>query len=852
MSKVFVSNRFEVLLAQLKESLNLENQPFRRHLVVIPHGSMRQKILFSLLDSMDGVATGVQFLELSSALRYLFRIGTRKKLQLPTLALLSLTIEDLLVSEGMERKKAWRRADYLSQAFLRYGKYGGVWLDKWLKKEGEQQRLWKKVFDTWDQPKDLLQGSLEPRIDIDLHFFNIPFIPMLYQRFLDKVETLFDVTYYQLSPTSVYWGDWTRDEGILGYLGALSRQGMRFWETKELIEHYVEEALPPVEFHVVTSKLREVEVVFNTVHALLEKYQPSDILVLAPDIAEYEAFIHLVFAGQLPYQLSALERRSKLEAFLALDERRWSLEAIFELMPDKYLPVKGWLEEEGLRWGLDQAHRKELLESEVIQQGERGTWSAAFKNLVWKVAETSEIQMSEVELLGDVFDFIEKLKRKKSELSLKEWTDHFKQFVPEFTGIGGLSDEMKFPLESVKRHFLTALSRKTGSYQMNEYAAIRFANLEVGVATSAKVICLLGQHEGAFPRQSLDWSEDEMGTKGDICPSKADEDRYALLEALLATRDQMHVTFIEAPSSPIKLLMDHLGKESIVHPPFSFHRAGVTKARSPKMAKMAKSFYRENKFKPFVPEFCEPIALQKGDVKEIEVRALTKLLKNPLRFYFNEVLRCYLKEAEAEGGEFVLSPLDAAIASRGNLSDGKWPLGFFAEFAKERAEVKPFLRYELYPDLESLMELEDRLVFPSIEVDGVKIVGQFDYAGGGGKKVADWTKVWVPKVILNCLGLENTLINPKKALLHLVDYYRVAINQVSPLFPEWLEAFMKGPEELKKAIERTLKSAMYLDRYVAHFFSDPRMYDVNQLYRTWEPKARFLVTSMQEALDGAL
>ncbi|MCH9614560.1 MAG: RecBCD enzyme subunit RecC [Chlamydiia bacterium] len=852
MSKVFVSNRFEALLSQLKESLHLEKEPFRRHLVVIPHGGMRREILFSLLDSMDGVAIGVQFLELTSALRYLFRIGTRKKLNLPTLALLSLTLENELVLEGVDRKEAFRRADYLSQAFLRYGKYGGAWLDKWLKKEGEQQRLWKKVFGAWDQPFEILEGTLDPRIDIDLHVFNIPFIPELYQRFLAKVETVWDVTYYQVSPTSVYWGDWTRDEGVLGHLGAFSRQGMRFWENKELVEHYTDEALPPVEFHMVTSKLREVEVVFNVLHPLLKEYQPSEILVLAPDISEYEAFIHLVFAGQLPYQLSGLERRSKLEDFLALDERRWSLDAVFELLPEKYLPVKRWLEEEGLRWGLDEEHRQELLESEVIQEGERGTWSAALKNLAWKVAETSEIQMSEVELLGDLFDFIEKLKREKLELTLEEWTEHFRQFVPEFTGIGQLSDEMRFPLESVKRHFLTALSRKTGSYQASEYAAVRFANLEVGVATSAKVVCLLGQHEGAFPRQSIEWSEDEMGMEGDLCPSKADEDRYALLEALLATRDQMHVTFVEAPSSPIKLLMDKLEVESVVHPPFSFHRAGVMEARSPKMAKMAKSFYSENKFKPFVPEFFEGKLGERSLVEEIEVRALTKLMKNPLRFYFNEVLRCYLKEPEAEGGEFVLSPLDAAIASRGNLSEGKWPLGFFADLAKDRAEQKEFARYELHPYVDEPMELEDRLVVPAIEIEGVKVVGQFDYAGGGGKKLADWMKVWVPKVIVNCLGFENALVKPEKALGHLVNYYRLAINQVSPLYPEWLEAFMKGPDELKKAIERTVKSTMYLDRYVAHFFGSPRMYDVRSLYQTWESEMRLIVTSMQEALDGAV
>lgn len=818
MSKVFVSNRFEALLSSLKSTLSFENEPFKRHLVVIPHGGMRREILFSLLDSMDGVAIGVQFLELTSALRYLFRIGTKKRLKLPTQALLSLTIEDVLVKEGVERKKAQRRSDYLSQAFMRYGKYGGVWLKTWLKEEGEQQRLWKKVFVDWDQPYEILEHGLDPMIDLTLHFFNIPFIPELYQRFLHEVERVWDVNYYQVSPTSLYWGDWQRDEGVLGHLGALSRFGMRFWEHKELIEHYGEETLPPVEFHLVTSKLREVEVIFNTLHPLLQTYQPSEILVLAPDISEYEAFIHLVFAGQLPYQITGCARRSKMEDFLALDERRWNVDAVFELLPEKYLPVKRWLEEEGLRWGLDAKHRRELLQSEVIQEGEKGTWKAALKNLALRVAETSEIQMSEVELLGDLFDFIEKLRREKQELTLDEWTRHFCQFVPEFTGIGSLSDEMRFPLESVKRHFIAALKRKTGGYGASEYAAVRFANLEVGAATSAKVVCLLGQSEGAFPRQSIEWSEDEMGIKGDIAPSKTDEDRYALLEALLATRDQMHVTFVEAPSSAIKLLMGE--KEPILHPPFSFHREGVEKARSPKMLKMAKSFYRADKTAPFVPEFFTGGVKPAAKVEEVEVRSLIKLVKNPLRFYFNEVLRCYLKEAEPEGGEFVLSPLDAAIASRGNLSEGKWPLGFFEKLAKERVEEKVFKRIELHRHVDSPLELKDRLVLPAVTVGGVRLVGLFESPG-----------TWVSKAVL-----END-----PALEMLVKYYLLAVNNVSPLMPDWLDAFAKGPDALKKKIESTVKSTLYLDRYVDHFFSDPRMYDISVLHDTWKEQAALLL-----------
>ncbi|HHW4679494.1 MAG TPA: exodeoxyribonuclease V subunit gamma, partial [Xylella sp.] len=148
---------------------------------------------------------------------------------------------------------------------------------------------------------------------------------------------------------------------------------------------------PSVQFHACHTRLRELQVLYDRLRALLEPtssegqrfdppLQPRDIAVLAPDIDLYVPYLEAVFGGHghrdsLPYALadaSPLVEEPLAEVFLrllGLPVSRFGLHEILDVFAS--LPIataagfdthtlerlRAWLTTAGARWGLDAAHR---------------------------------------------------------------------------------------------------------------------------------------------------------------------------------------------------------------------------------------------------------------------------------------------------------------------------------------------------------------------------------------------------------------------------------------------------------------------------------------------------------------
>lgn len=143
-----------------------------------------------------------------------------------------------------------------------------------------------------------------------------------------------------------------------------------------------------VSFHIAHSRQREVEILQDQLiadFAADPTLQPRDVIIMTPDISQYQAHINAVFGRiaakdkrYLPYTLADQSLRGKapvliaLEYLLQLPVQRFTLTEICDLLDvpaimqcfglnaDALPQLRLWLSEAGVRWGLDEQQRHSL------------------------------------------------------------------------------------------------------------------------------------------------------------------------------------------------------------------------------------------------------------------------------------------------------------------------------------------------------------------------------------------------------------------------------------------------------------------------------------------------------------
>ncbi|MDP5135042.1 exodeoxyribonuclease V subunit gamma [Rheinheimera baltica] len=143
-----------------------------------------------------------------------------------------------------------------------------------------------------------------------------------------------------------------------------------------------------IQFHIAHSRQREVEILQDNLIAAFAadpSLQGRDIIVMTPDISQYQSHVHAVFgrlapddARYLPYTLADQTLRGSqpllvaLEYMLDLPQQRFALSEMSDLLdvpaiqrrfginPDALPQLRLWLTEAGVRWGLDAEQRAGL------------------------------------------------------------------------------------------------------------------------------------------------------------------------------------------------------------------------------------------------------------------------------------------------------------------------------------------------------------------------------------------------------------------------------------------------------------------------------------------------------------
>lgn len=382
-------------------------------------------------------------------------------------------------------------------------------------------------------------------------------------------------------------------------------------------------------FHSCHSPLREVEVLYDNLLQMFNEdptLHPRDILVMIPDIETYAPLINAVFSGggkpteRLPYTIAdrSLGSGGKLaaafRAILELAGKRFTAPAVMDILACPAVHgrfgiarheldrVRKWIEETGIRWGMDARDRQ----AAGLAPYRENSWQAGLERLLLGYAlpedegalfhgilPYDDMEGSGPALLGRLAAFVTQLHDALTDVAsprpLVAWKELLQSLVGRFLAadedderdaafIDRLLGELG-SLETAAGYAAAVDMPVVRSWLLERMAAekrdagflsggITFCAMLPMRSIPFKVIALLGMNDGVFPRQGRTPGFDLISRfprPGDR--SLRHEDRYLFLEAILSARQRLYVSYtgqsivdnsVIPPSTVVSELRDYL------------------------------------------------------------------------------------------------------------------------------------------------------------------------------------------------------------------------------------------------------------------------------------------------------
>ncbi|WP_105189874.1 exodeoxyribonuclease V subunit gamma [Pseudoalteromonas sp. T1lg48] len=351
------------------------------------------------------------------------------------------------------------------------------------------------------------------------------------------------------------------------------------------------------------TQLREVECLHD--HLLREfakdpSLTPKDIIVMMPDVGQYSPFIEAVFGGakgarHIPYaiaDLSIAQERPLLNAILVLANLPFSRFGVSELMDllqigaisqrfslseQELQQCHVWLEQVGVKWGIDGEHKSEF----ALPTLALNTWQLGLQRLLLGMATKSQpyrglypadaVEGMNSDILSKLLCFINALLEAKALLSpdvdLAQKVAAMRQVLEHIFADDSLSAVDLATIDtlftSIDKHYfngdyLGPISQRVfvnllqqgiddkGVGQRFLMGQVNFCTLMPMRAVPFKKVCILGLNDADYPRNvqpiGFDLVPFSKRRKGDR--SRRLDDRYLFLEALLSARDSVYLSYI--------------------------------------------------------------------------------------------------------------------------------------------------------------------------------------------------------------------------------------------------------------------------------------------------------------------
>ncbi|RJX74320.1 exodeoxyribonuclease V subunit gamma [Vibrio sinensis] len=360
--------------------------------------------------------------------------------------------------------------------------------------------------------------------------------------------------------------------------------------------------------HACHSAMREVEVLHDQLLAMFDadpNLKPRDVIVMVADINAYSPAIQAVFGNApgerfIPYSISdrtADQESPILAAFLQLvnlPHTRCLASELLELLEtptilqrfalnqDEFAQAKRWVEESGIRWGLDETTAPEF----DLPATQQNTWQFGIQRMLLgyampesaglfslpdgALAPYNEVQGMGAELAGKLAQFIETISEYRIKLTRTQSIDAWREvlthllddfFSVELEGEAALKS-IRDTLASLKEQLQDAAyeqdlapavmaqylqDKLSGTRISQRFLAgqVNFCTLMPMRSIPFKTVCLLGMNDGVYPRSMPPEGFDLMNGRtkpGDR--SRRDDDRYLFLEALLSAQKTLYVSYV--------------------------------------------------------------------------------------------------------------------------------------------------------------------------------------------------------------------------------------------------------------------------------------------------------------------
>jgi len=499
-----------------------------------------------------------------------------------------------------------------------------------------------------------------------------------------------------------------------------------------------------VQVHACHSPRREVEALRDHIldWCTRQGWQPRQIQVQVSDMALYAPYIESVFATRgeeddetIPYAIADRIRAGESAAaegflrLLHLADSRFTASDLMELLQCDSLrnamgiaagdlaTIQRWLTDAGIRWGRDRQHRKRETR---VEFSAATSWRYGLDRLLKGYALGRDEDASgrppspcdraegdDALVLGRLADFFDRLEGVADlcgqTMPLSRWVEELNRVTDDFflgdnetyrdiaavreavealrvTALAGEATDEATGMEAVRAFLQAHLQGATGGDDMNGNAVV-FSALRPGSSAPRAAMCLLGMGDSAFPRQDNRPAYDLLRVQRKRCDrTPRIEDRAAFLEALMAARDVLYVSYTGfsaedgsalAPSVLIRELLDFVGEtrvRRVTHKLQAFHADYFDPAAS------LFSYSRENcaaARQRALRHAAGAVAPTDGDAAPVgptavpdpvEMDDLIRFFENPARHYFEQTLGIRLERPEeslADAEEFAPETLTA-------------------------------------------------------------------------------------------------------------------------------------------------------------------------------------------------
>jgi len=478
----------------------------------------------------------------------------------------------------------------------------------------------------------------------------------------------------------------------------------------------------------------DIDTFSAAIHAVFAQYKRGDARYIPFEIGDVNdrsvnpLLVALEWLLRLPQQRC---RQSEVRDLLDVP----ALAARFGLHEDDLPTLGQWIEGAGVRWGLDQAHRNGL---GLGPAGEQNAWIFGVRRMLLGYASGNlsgrdasfagiepyaEVGGLDAALAGSLAQLVEALLHWRSVLAESctpaEWVEQARAllaafFKPNEEGdrltLAQLNDALTrwldicdgaqydeaVPLAVLREAWMGALDEPTLNHQFVS-GGVTFCTLMPMRAVPFRVVCLLGMNDGDFPRRAPKADFDLLALPGMARPgdrSRRDDDRYLMLEAVLAAREKLYISWVgrnvrdnseQPPSVLVSQLRDYLAKG------WNMQKHDL-EARTTEHAlqPFSRRYFEEDGLLTYAREWrtahgddgeaVQPAAelppFELDESRRLKLSALENFMRQPVRYFFRERLGVLFGDAAQVGEDeepFSLNALERYLLESAMLDDGAEP-----------------------------------------------------------------------------------------------------------------------------------------------------------------------------------